>query len=78
MNITLKDVPEELHSRLKHAADQSGRSLNKFILVELEQAFSPRLSSRPALIKRIRSRRDRMEPFVTDSSLRNAIEQGRE
>ena len=32
MNITIKDIPEELHAILRHQAEVNGRSLNKQIL----------------------------------------------
>lgn len=44
-NITLKDVPEDLHARLKEAAVAEGRSLNKEILVRLK--LSTMLERRP-------------------------------
>ena len=37
-NITLKDVPDDLHQRLRAAAVETGRSLNKLILTLLETA----------------------------------------
>ena len=78
MNITVKDVPKELHDRLKAAADETGRSLNKLILVTLEHAFVPRKTSRSALIRRIRTRREKMDSILDDSSLSAAIDGGRE
>lgn len=77
MNITVKDVPEDLHSRLKEAAEETGRSLNKLILVTLEHSFTSKRTSRPAMIRRIRSRRDKMESILDDSTLQAAIEGNR-
>jgi plasmid stability protein len=37
-NITLKDVPDDLHQCLRAAAVETGRSLNKMILTLLEKA----------------------------------------
>ena len=78
MNITHKDVPEPLHTRLTEAANETGRSLNKLILVTLEHAFVPSRASRGDVIRRIRSRRDSMESILDDAVLRAAIEGGRE
>lgn len=77
MNITVKDVPEELHRRLREAADQSGRSLNKMILFALEQSFAPRRVDRGPLVGRIRRRREGMGVWLEDDSLRAAIDEGR-
>lgn len=78
MNITLKDMPADLHERLRKAADQSGRSLNKMIIYTLERALSPRQVERGALLQRIRNRRDGMTIWVDEDSLRSAIQEGRE
>jgi antitoxin FitA len=42
--LTLKNIPAELHARLKASAEQNRRSLNSEILVRLEQDIK-----RPAL-----------------------------
>jgi len=78
MNITLKDVPKELHESLKMAADKSGRSLNKFILITLKRALTPQKANRIELMRRVRARRDLMKFVVTDDSLSAAIKEGRE
>jgi len=78
MNITLKDIPPDLHGRLRKAADASGRSLNKLILHTLDQALSPRQVDRSELLQRIRSRREGMTGWLDDTTLRSAIQAGRE
>ena len=77
MNITVKDVPQDLHERLRQVADQSGRSLNKLILYTLEQSVSPRKIDRRDLLSRIRRRRDDMSAWLEDEPLRAAIQEGR-
>ena len=77
MNITVKDVPQDLHKRLREVADQSGRSLNKLILYTLEQSLRPRKIDRSALLSRIRRRRGDMSAWLEDDSLRAAIQEGR-
>lgn len=77
MNITLKDVPPELHERLRDAAIQSGRSLNKLILCTLESSFVPRKVDRGELVARIRKRREIMNTWLGDGALRGAIQEGR-
>ena len=77
MNITVKDVPQDLHERLRQVADQSGRSLNKLILYTLEQSVSPRKIDRRDLLNRIRRRRADMSVWLEDEPLRAAIQEGR-
>lgn len=74
MNMTLKDVPDSLHQKLREAADQSGRSLNKLILYTLERAFCAHKSDRAALMQRIKLRRNEMNTWIDDESLEAAIE----
>jgi hypothetical protein len=38
--ITLKNIPDELHARLKESAEKNRRSLNSEILIRLESAFT--------------------------------------
>ena len=76
-NITLKDVPDDLHQRLRAAAVETGRSLNKMILTLLETAVGPHKSDRLVLLDRIRARRSKLHHLVGDASLEEAIEEGR-
>lgn len=76
-NITLKDVPEDLHARLRAVAHETGRSLNKMILTLLDRSVGPSRSDRLELLDRIRARRATIHPFVDDTSLDEAIEEGR-
>ena len=78
MNITIKEVPGELHEKLRKVADQSGRSLNKQILYTLEQSVTPRKRNRTELLNRIKARRDQMKVWLDDESLKKAITEGRQ
>ncbi len=40
LNLTLKNIPKQLHSRLKQSAEKNRRSLNSEILARLESEFS--------------------------------------
>lgn len=75
--MTIKDVPDFLHQRLREVAEDSGRSLNKLILHTLEQVFCAHKSDRVALLERIRRRREDMNVWIDDQFLANAIEDGR-
>lgn len=78
MNLTLKDIPEALHHRLREEADLSGRSLNKLILFTLEQTFCAQPTDRRTLLERIRRRRATQTLWLNDASLERAIEEGRQ
>lgn len=43
--LTIKKLPEALHERLKRQAKQNRRSLNKEVIMLLEQALMPSSSS---------------------------------
>ena len=49
--ILIKDVPPELHERLREAAARDHRSLNKEVIALLEAALSERPASLPPPIK---------------------------
>lgn len=77
MNVPLKDMPSDLHQRIREHAEQSGRSLNKQILYTLEQAMQLQRVDQGALLKRIRLRRASMPSWLEDDTLQAAIREGR-
>jgi len=80
-SLTLKDVPVELHAKLKADAETHGRSLNKEILLRLklstlqEPARSPEATLRAARSFHSRLRRKRV--WVDDAFVANAKRGGR-
>jgi len=50
MNITIKDLPADVHRRLKERAEESGRSLNKMIVHLLASETRPRKIDRAELL----------------------------
>ncbi|TAN47798.1 MAG: Arc family DNA-binding protein [Betaproteobacteria bacterium] len=40
LNLTLKNIPKELHARLRQSAEKNRRSLNSEILARLEAEFA--------------------------------------
>ncbi|HET7596183.1 MAG TPA: Arc family DNA-binding protein [Burkholderiales bacterium] len=40
LNLTLKNIPRELHARLRESAEKNRRSLNSEILARLEAEFA--------------------------------------
>ncbi|MFV0337485.1 MAG: FitA-like ribbon-helix-helix domain-containing protein [Chthoniobacterales bacterium] len=77
MNITVKDVPEELHLRLKQVAEESGRSVNKLIIHALGQVILPQRTSRMELVHKIRDRRRSMKGNLSLEELHSYINEGR-
>ena len=51
LNLTLKNVPSELHARLKAAAEANRRSLNREILARLEAQLEAPLADVAAEIR---------------------------
>ena len=77
MNITLKEIPEELHHKLKQRAEIHGRSLNKEVITILELMVNPVRKSSQDLLRQIREHRDKMPHIVRDEELKGIIEEGR-
>ena len=78
-NITIKGIPEDLYTLLKRRAGENRRSINREILVCLEQALSSRRMDPAELLARADAVRERvrMEPWTADE-LRRARDAGRE
>ena len=77
MNVTLKDVPPELHERIKEAAANSGRSLNRQIIFTLEASLGSQKTSKEELVLRIQQRRGRLGGFVDSTDVTEGIQGGR-
>lgn len=77
-SITLKNVPEALHERLKEEAARRRRSLNSEILVRLERSLGVAPVDAEGLLARARAVRERLDvPYLTDAELRDARAEGR-
>ena len=64
LNLTLKNIPRELHARLKASAEKNRRSLNSEILVRLESDFAAPVVDAGALaseLKAFTAKRPRVE-----------------
>jgi plasmid stability protein len=78
--ITLKNVPDDLHRRLKERAERHHRSLNREAIRCLEEAVADERIEEQALLARIRANRARMVErgvWLTEESLLEATEEGR-
>lgn len=54
-SLTIRDIPEELHAKLKADAAAHGRSLNKEILLRLSVSLARRQPSVDAIVDRMRT-----------------------
>ena len=77
ITITLKDIPRDVHTALKHRAKQHGRSLNKEALACLENAVAPARVDVHAMLAEIRQHRAHLPGRLTDDLLSDARLEGR-
>jgi plasmid stability protein len=68
-SITVKDIPEKLHRRLKARALAHRRSLNSEIIASLEAAASAEKVDPDALLARAAGLRNRVSGRLTDTDL---------
>ncbi len=77
-NLSLKNVPRDLHRKLKERARRNHRSLNAEILSALEQAIAPRRIDPDEAAARIRALRARFAgPPPSDDDLARQKGEGR-
>lgn len=77
MNVTLKEFPPNLHSRLKKIAENNGRSLNRQIIHLLDMAVSPKVADDTALLHRIKLNRQKSNAAIDQAFLTKAIQEDR-
>jgi antitoxin FitA len=61
--LTLKNIPEELHARLKASAELHRRSLNSEILIRLEAQFTAPRVDAEKMARELKAFTDRL-PYV--------------
>jgi F420-0:gamma-glutamyl ligase-like protein len=76
LNLTLKNIPKQLHSRLKESAERNRRSLNSEILARLESDFSVPAVDREAHARALRALVARL-PRVDHGKVTRYRRQGR-
>ena len=77
VTVTLKDIPNELHIKLRERAKIHGRSLNKEIIASLKQVTSAKRIELPGFLSRIERVHKQIDFEVTVESIQHAIETGR-
>jgi len=75
--ITLKNIPEQLHKKIKQRAVQHHRSLNSEIIACLEHSLVSRPVDTDTLLARARSLRSRLSVRLTNKDLTVLKNQGR-
>jgi plasmid stability protein len=80
-SLTLKDIPVDLHAKLKADAETHGRSLNKEILLRLKLSTLQQPARSPETILRaarnFHARLRRKQIWVDDTFVANAKRSGR-
>lgn len=75
--LTVKNVPPELHRRLKQRAERNRRSLNGELLECLREAAMPRRVDPEALLASARELRGRVRGRLSEARLRALKNAGR-
>jgi hypothetical protein len=60
LNLTLKNIPREIHAMLKESAEKNRRSLNSEILARLERDIAAPKVDRTKLARELRAFTDRL------------------
>ncbi|MGD0698122.1 MAG: Arc family DNA-binding protein [Terriglobia bacterium] len=79
--LTIKNVPRELHKRLKKSAERHRRSMNSEVIALLEQDLMSRPVDPEKFLAEVRAARERTAAetgiYVTEKDLRKAKNWGR-
>jgi len=76
--LTIKNVPDDLYSELKHVAEQHHRSINSEVIVCLKNTLFPKRVTPTDRLSNIQSLRAQITPnIITAEDIDNAIDEGR-
>lgn len=76
LTLTLKNIPEELHARLKESAERNRRSLNSEILIRLEAEFAAPRVEPERLARELKAFTERL-PYLDHGLVGKYKRQGR-
>ena len=77
-NLSIRDMPQAVHRALKSEAARNRRSLNREILIRLEESLTHEASDAEAVLERIRRRKRAIGPIDLDpQTVRSLREAGR-
>lgn len=78
INMTIKNIPPDLHRDLKESAARHRRSLNSEIIALLEERLRPRKSSPKEILSTARALRKGMKGvWLTEAAIKQAKTEGR-
>ncbi|HHI91928.1 MAG TPA: Arc family DNA-binding protein [Gammaproteobacteria bacterium] len=76
--LTIKNIPDDLYSELKHVAKQHHRSINSEVIICLKRSLFPQKVSPEDKLIEIRTLRAQIDPNAfTDEEIEQAINEGR-
>lgn len=75
--LTIKNLPVDLHRRLKRRAADRGRSLNSEVIASLGAAVGPQRLDQEALLVQARALRERVRGRLRDRDLAHLKRAGR-
>jgi antitoxin FitA len=67
--LTIKNIPDELYQRLKIMASENHRSINRQVIVYLEQGVAKETKDASQIITSIRQLRERIPIYITDKDI---------
>jgi plasmid stability protein len=76
-NVTIKNLPAELHQRLKENAKVNRRSLNAEVITLLEAAVEPRKVNVEEILAAARAVRSHVKRELSDEAINRMKRQGR-
>lgn len=76
-NVTIKDLPTQLHERLKENAKMNRRSLNAEVITLLEAAMEPRKVNVDEVLAAARAVRSQVKRELSDQDINRMKRQGR-
>jgi antitoxin FitA len=76
-NVTIKDLPAELHQRLKENAKMNRRSLNAEVITLLEASMEPRKVNVDEILAAARAVRSQVKRELSDQEINRMKRQGR-
>ena len=77
VTFTVKNIPVELHRKLKKKAERNHRSLNREILVNLQAAVGSAPLEMNSLLQEARQLRGQVSGRLTDNMLKKFKNEGR-
>ncbi len=75
--ITLKNIPDDLHRRLRESAARHHRSMNREIIARLEEQLMPAKRDADAKLAELRALRQQLPVYAMPEEIDAAKDEGR-